>query len=82
MQTLDDPPHFKIWPYLISFSFLFLKIFPRCYIPIFDGLVQVDVGASSEGGEVWGGSAQLLGLRPSTQYEVIFLVLLDVGTVD
>ena len=39
MQTLDDPPHFKIWPYLISFSFLFLKIFPRCYIPIFDGLV-------------------------------------------
>ena len=40
MQTLDDPPHFKIWPYLISFSFLFLKIFPRCYIPIFDGLVD------------------------------------------
>ena len=40
MQTLDDPPHFKIWPYLISFSFLFLKIFPRCYIPIFDGLVR------------------------------------------
>ena len=39
MQTLDDPPHFKIWPYLISFSFLFLNIFPRCYIPIFDGLV-------------------------------------------
>ena len=36
---LDDPPHFKIWPYLISFSFVFLKIFPRCYIPIFDGLV-------------------------------------------
>ena len=41
MQTLDDPPHFKIWPYLISFSFLFLKIFPRCYIPIFDGLVSI-----------------------------------------
>ena len=41
MQTLDDPPHFKIWPYLISFSFFFLKIFPRCYIPIFDGLVLV-----------------------------------------
>ena len=41
MQTLDDPPHFKIWPYLISFSFLFLKIFPRCYIPIFDGLVLI-----------------------------------------
>jgi len=31
---------------------------------------EVDVGASSEGGEVWGGSAQLLGLRPNTQYEV------------
>ena len=41
MQTLDDPPHFKIWPYLISYSFLFLKIFPRCYIPIFDGLVYL-----------------------------------------
>ena len=43
MQTLDDPPHFKIWPYLSSFSFLFLKIFPRCYIPIFDGLVFINV---------------------------------------
>ena len=42
MQSLDDLPHFKIWPYLISFSFLFLKIFPRCYIPIFDGLVNTE----------------------------------------
>ena len=40
-------------------------------------IVQVDVGASSEGGEVWGGSAQLLGLRPATQYEVILLSFLD-----
>ena len=40
-------------------------------------IVQVDVGASSEGGEVWGGSAQLLGLRPATQYEVILLSLVD-----
>ena len=41
MQTLDDPPHFKIWPYLNSFPFLSLRIFPRCYIPIFDGLVII-----------------------------------------
>ena len=34
---------------------------------------QVDVGATSEGGEVWGGLAQLLGLRPATQYEVIWM---------
>ena len=40
----------------------------------------MDVGASSEGGEVWGGSAQLLGLRPSTQYEVILLIVVDGGT--
>jgi len=31
---------------------------------------EVDVGATSEGGEVWGGLAQLHGLRPATQYEV------------
>ena len=42
-------------------------------------IFQVDVGASSEGGEVWGGSAQLLGLRPSTQYEVILLIVMDGG---
>ena len=61
-----------------------VKIQPQNHFHLKQNLtfVQVDVGASSEGGEVWGGSAQLLGLRPSTQYEVIFLVLLDVGTVD
>ena len=37
------------------------------------------MGARSEGGEVWGGSAQLLGLRPATQYEVILMLLVDGG---
>ena len=34
MLTLDDPLS-------LIFSFIFVQIFPRCYTPIFDGLVLV-----------------------------------------
>ena len=40
MLTLDNPPHIKIWLFLFFYLFsILLQIFPRCYIPIFDGLV-------------------------------------------